>query len=317
MFKRFRDRRVSPEIRMQNRETFLETKDFIYPVFLLEGKEREEAIPSMPGVSRRSLDRLLKYLEWPVKLGLRSILVFAIPDHKGVEQAYRSDGLMQRSLPDIKSHFPQLEVITDVCICSFTENGQCHMGDNDQTIEILAKIALSYLQSGADIVAPSDMMDGRVWAIHRLLTHSGIKQPQIISYAAKYASSFYGPFRDAADCAPKTGDRKSYQMDPANSNEAMEEIQADLEEGATSIIIKPALSYLDIIFRASKRFDCPIIAYSVSGEYAALRYLVDQGMASSDIIEETLLSTKRAGANRIITYFTPLILEKKNGNQLV
>jgi len=239
-------------------------------------------------------------------------------EKKGVEQAFSPDGIVQKAIPKIKKQFPNLEIITDVCLCSFTEDGHCHIGDNDKTCEILAEIAVSHAVAGADIVAPSDMMDGRVYFIKEALEkmkspypplRKGESHPQIMSYAAKFASNYYGPFRDAANCSPKSGDRKYYQMDYANPQEAMEEIAADIDEGADSIIIKPALSYLDIIAKAKMKFSCPIIAYNVSGEYKMLKTAIKNGDAKDEIIYETLLSIKRAGADRIITYFTPYFLK--------
>ena len=233
-----------------------------------------------------------------------------MPDTKGIVQAYSSEGIVQKSILLIRKACPDIEIITDICLCSFTENGHCHTGDNDATCDILAKIAVSHAESGAHCVAPSDMMDGRVYTIRRALQNSGFSNFPILSYSAKFASHYYGPFREAADCAPKSGDRKTYQMDPPNGNEAMEEIAADIEEGATGIIVKPALAYLDIISRASRQFDIPVTAYNVSGEYAMLKLLIEKGLAKPEIIEETLVSIKRAGASRIISYFTPWILER-------
>ncbi|OHB69227.1 MAG: delta-aminolevulinic acid dehydratase [Planctomycetes bacterium RBG_16_43_13] len=309
MFKRFRQRRIDEATRMKYRETHLKRDDFIWPVFLVDGTEVKNEIKSMPEVYHYSKDIVLQELELLVPAGLKSVLLFGVPDQKGIEQAYDPKGIVQKAIPIIKRYFRHLEVITDVCLCSFTEDGHCHTGDNDSTGEILAKIAVSHALSGADIVAPSDMMDGRVYFIRKALNKNAFSNVKIMSYAAKYASNYYGPFRDAADCAPKTGDRKTYQMDPGNSEEAMEEIAADIEEGADSIIIKPALSYLDIVAKAKQRFSCPIAAYNVSGEYVMLKTAIQNSSAKEEIIFETLLSIKRAGANRIISYFTPYILK--------
>jgi porphobilinogen synthase len=271
----------------------------------------------MPDVFHFSTDSFIREVEPLVKSGLKSVLLFGIPENKGIEQAYSENGIVQKAIPEIKKEFPELEIITDVCLCSFTENGHCHIGDNDKTCEILAKTAVSHAKAGTDIVAPSDMMDGRVYFIKEALKKlkspcpplkKGDCNPQIMSYAAKFASNYYGPFRDAADCAPKSGDRKSYQMDYANANEAMEEIAADIDEGADSIIIKPALAYLDIIAKARKNFSVPIVAYNVSGEYKMLKTAVKNGDAKEEIIYESLMGIKRAGADRIISYFTPQIL---------
>ncbi|HRZ86564.1 MAG TPA: porphobilinogen synthase [bacterium] len=311
-FKRFRCRRADEAARLKHRETFLSAADFIWPVFLVEGMGIRQAVPSMPGVCRYSADRALKELEKLVRKGLRSVILFGVPKKKGVEQAYRRDGIVQRSIRAVKERFPALEIISDVCVCSYTPTGHCHIGDNDRTCELLAEVALSHAEAGADCVAPSDMMDGRVLHIKRRLRENRLGRVRIMSYAAKYASGFYGPFRDAAECAPKSGDRKSYQMDPANREEAMEEIRADLEEGADSVIVKPALPYLDVIYQAKRAFPCPVIAYNVSGEYAMVLALSGGLRESVPLMEETLVSIKRAGADRIITYFAPAALEMLN-----
>lgn len=308
MYKRFHYKRETEEIRLTHRETFLYKQDFILPLFIVEGEDIEEEIPSMPEVYHFSIDRVLIYLGKMRKLGLTSVLIFGIPDKKGIKEAL--DGIVQKAVKIIKIHFPSLEIITDVCLCSYTENGHCHIGDNDETCKILADVALSHAKAGADIVAPSDMMDGRVYHIKNKLTENGYPHIPIMSYAAKYASNFYGPFRDAADCAPECGDRKSYQMDYCNREEAREEVFEDIIEGAKQIIIKPALSYLDIIRDVKDKIDLPVIGYNVSGEYKMIYESVKQGWASEDLINETIISLKRAGCDRIITYFTPYLLEK-------
>jgi porphobilinogen synthase len=234
--------------------------------------------------------------------------LFGVPQKKGIEQAYSAGGIVQSAIPVIKSKFPELEIITDVCLCSYTEDGHCHIGDNDKTCEVLAEIAVSQAKAGADIVAPSDMMDGRVHYIKEALKKNNFPKVKILSYGAKYASNFYGPFREAADCLPKSGDRKSYQMDYSNSNEAMEEIAADIDEGADQIMIKPALSYLDIIAKARAKFKIPLVAYNVSGEYVMLKKAVKAGDCAPDVILESLVSIKRAGADRIVSYFSPAVL---------
>jgi len=297
-FKRFREHRMDEATRLAWRDTHLTPDGFIWPVFLVAGRDRREPIEAMPEVYRYSTDRLCAALEPLIPFGLKAILLFGVPTDKGVEQAWAADGIVQTAIPVLKARFPGLEIITDVCLCSFTPDGHCQVGDNDATIELLARVAVSHAAAGADTVAPSDMMDGRVQAIRAAIPRS----VRILSYAAKYASTFYGPFRDAADCAPRQGDRKTYQMDPGHSTEALDEIAADLEEGADAIIIKPALAYLDIIARARARFECSIAAYNVSGEYTLLR----QGGPA--MIEEALLAMRRAGADRIITYFTPRLL---------
>ncbi len=315
-FRRFRTQRINASVRESVRENWLSSDDFILPLFCIDGQNRSEPIESMPGVTRVSPDCLIDMLGPLVEKGLSSVLLFGVPEHKGIEQAWAPDGIVQKSIPLVKKHYPFLEVITDVCFCSYTHDGHCEIEDNDTTIGYLAKVALSHAEAGADVVAPSAMMDGQVWSIRRGLDLGGFSNTSIMSYAAKFASSYYGPFRDAATCAPKTGDRKSYQMDPANGNEALEEITEDIKQGAQSIIIKPALSYLDIIARANDRFVIPIIAYNVSGEFRMLSDAVKNGYASEDVIFETLLSVKRAGADRIISYFTPKVLESLSSGQI-
>lgn len=310
MFKRFRRNRADEETRLRHRETFLKKSDFIWPVFLVAGRGVAREIPSMAGVFRYSADRLIDVLGPLAAAGLKSVLLFGVPSEKGIEQAYSSDGIVQSAIPLVKKNFPALEIITDVCLCSYTPDGHCHIGDNDETCGVLADIALSHARAGADTVAPSDMMDGRVYFIKKALTENGFSGVKIMSYAAKYASNFYGPFRSAADCAPASGDRKTYQMDPANVNEALEEIAADMDEGADSVIIKPALAYLDVIAKARARFDIGIAAYNVSGEYQMLRRSVDGKIVAADVIDEVLVSIKRAGADRIISYFTPEVLDR-------
>jgi len=306
MFKRFRPNRIDEATRRLNRETTLSIRDFIFPLFIVEGSNIREELEAMPEVFHLSVDQLESYLKPFVESGLEAVLLFGVPSQKGIEQATDDHGIVQNAICEINRTYPDLGVICDVCICSFSEEGHCHVGDNDKTIEILADIALSYAEAGADAVAPSDMMDGRVYYMRRFLDAAGFDTP-IISYAAKFASGFYGPFRSAADCAPKEGDRKGYQMDFCNGNEARAEIWADIDEGAAGIIIKPALTYLDIVSRAKSELsgDYPIIAYNVSGEYMLLRNGVNQGIIADSVIYESLISMKRAGANRIISYFVP------------
>jgi len=266
----------------------------------------------MSGVYHYSIDTLIKKLEFYTKKGLKSVLLFSVPDIKDVRHAYSKDGIIQKSVPVIKKEFPDLEVITDVCICSYTEDGHCHIGDNDKTCDLLADIAVSHAVEGADIVAPSDMMDGRVYCIKQKFKKNNYKNTQILSYSAKYASRFYGPFREAANCSPQIGDRRSYQMDYCNSIEAMEEIAADINEGADQVMIKPAMCYLDIVNKAKNRFKVPIVVYNVSGEYLMIKSSIDKGINPPDIILEVLTSIKRAGADRIITYFVPNMLKVLN-----
>ncbi|URA09221.1 porphobilinogen synthase [Thermospira aquatica] len=310
MFKRFRDRRKDPATRLKFQETFLSREDFILPLFIVSGRKRKEAIVSLKNISRMSIDYTIEYIKKLQEKGLRSILLFGVPDKKGIEQAYDEEGIIQTAIREIKQSLQNIEIITDVCLCSYTEDGHCHIGENDATCEILAKIALSHAKAGADVVAPSDMMDGRVYYIRKTLNEHGFVHIPILSYSAKYASNFYGPFREIAKSTPKYGDRKTYQLNYANVEEAMEEIEADIDEGATMIMIKPALSYLDIIHRAKERFTVPIYAYNVSGEYAAINFLVENHLAKEEIVYEVLLSIKRAGASKIVTYFTPWILEE-------
>jgi len=310
MFKRFRPHRINETTRLTHRETFLKAADFILPIFLVAGTNIKQEISSMPDTYHFSVDKLLIELDSLVTLGLGSILLFGIPDTKGIEQAYAENGIIQQAIPQIKNRYPDLEIITDVCLCSYSEDGHCHIGDNDESCKVLAKIAASHAAAGVDIVAPSDMMDGRIYFIKQALLKAGLTQTKILSYSAKYASNFYGPFRDAASCSPKSGDRKTYQMDYANSTEALEEIEADLDEGADQVMVKPALAYLDVISRANSKFKVPIAAYNVSGEYAMLKNAIKNGICNEDIINETLISIKRAGASRIVSYFTPYILQK-------
>jgi len=309
MFARLRDRRKDRATRLTFQETFLSREDFVMPLFVVDGERRREPIESMKGVSRKSIDETVEYIEELREKGLTAVLLFGVPDQKGIEQAYDEEGIVQRAVRVIKKCFPDIQVITDVCLCSYNPTGHCHIGDNDATCEILARIALSHARAGADIVAPSDMMDGRVYRIRQELDTYGFSTP-ILSYAAKYASNLYGPFREAADSTPAYGDRKSYQMNYANSREAMEEIKEDIREGASMIMIKPALCYLDVIARAKDRFEVPLYAYNVSGEYAMVNFLIDQGLAKEELIYESLISIKRAGADKIVSYFTPFILEK-------
>lgn len=303
--------RLNPSIRSLVRENRLSAEDFIYPIFVVEGTGIKEEIQSMPGQYHYSIDRLPELLDEMRSLGVQACLLFGIPDHKDAcgSQAYAEDGIIQRAITFIKQYDPDMYVIGDVCMCEYTDHGHCGVLDkkgqvkNDETVEYLKKIALSYARSGVDMIAPSDMMDGRIGAIRKALDDHGFSYVPIMAYSAKYASNFYGPFREAAHSAPGFGDRRSYQMDVANSREAMREMAADIEEGADAIIVKPALPYLDILKEASDRFDVPLCAYNVSGEYAMLMAAIKNGWMREDVIEESLLCMKRAGANMIITYF--------------
>jgi porphobilinogen synthase len=303
--------RINSSIRDLVRETEVNVKDLIYPVFVKHGKEIKEMVPSMPGVYRFSVDQLIEEASEVYHLGIPAILLFGIPNQKDElgSEAYHQNGIIQQAIRYLKEAVPSLLIITDVCICEYTNHGHCGLVEknqivNDPSRELIAKIALSHAQTGADMVAPSDMMDGRVKVIRNLLDIEGYQNISILAYSAKYASAFYGPFREAAGSTPQFGDRKSYQMDPANSDEALREIELDIEEGADIIMIKPALSYLDIIRRARETFRVPIVSYQVSGEYAMIKAAGKMGwLDEKSVVMETITSIKRAGADGIITYF--------------
>ena len=283
----------------------------VYPLFVKSGRGLKEPIASMSDCFHFSPDTAAEEAKEVASLGIPAVLLFGLPRRKDAKgsDAWAEDGVVQQAVRQIKETVPDLLVITDICLCAYTDHGHCGVIkdgkiDNDGTIELLAKVALSHAAAGADIVAPSDMMDGRVAAIRQALEKNNFHDVAIMSYAAKFASAFYGPFRDAAESAPAFGDRKTYQMDPANSDQAMAEISLDIEEGADIVMIKPALAYLDIIYRASKRFDCPIAAYNVSGEYMMLNSAAERGLLDKQsAMLELLTSIKRAGADIIITYF--------------
>lgn len=311
MFSRNRRLRESSAIRDLVRETVLSSKDFIYPIFAVEGENIKEEIASLPGNYHYSIDRLHEVIAQVKACGISGVLVFGVPDSKDeiASSAFDKNGVVQKAIRKIKELAPELWVITDVCMCQYTSHGHCGIingtkVDNDKSLEYIAKIALSHAEAGADMVAPSDMMDGRVMVIRDVLDEAGYKQVSIMSYSAKYASAFYGPFREAANSAPQFGDRKTYQMDPANIREAMKEIEDDLSEGADIIMVKPALSYLDVIRWARDRYDVPVAAYSVSGEYAMVKSAAKMGLIDEKAVAmEMLLSMKRAGADIIITYY--------------
>lgn len=311
MIKRPRRIRGNEHIRRMVRETRMDKSSLIYPLFVIDGENIEEEIPTMPGQFRYSVDRLPYELERLSEAGVSNLMLFGIPAVKDPmgSQAYAEDGIVQRALCEGKKRFPDLYYITDVCMCEYTSHGHCgvlcgHDVENDQTLELLSKTALSHVQAGADMVAPSDMMDGRVLAIRNKLDENGFKEIPIMSYAVKYASAFYGPFRDAADSAPAFGDRKSYQMDPHNRKEGLKEALLDVEEGADIIMVKPALSYLDIISDVAREINLPVAAYSVSGEYAMAKAAAKLGYMEEDrIICEMAVSTYRAGAEIYLTYF--------------
>jgi porphobilinogen synthase len=308
---RMRRLRSSDSIRRLVRETSLSVDDLVYPLFVREGENLKEPIKSMADCFHFSPDTIAAEAAEVAALGIPAVLLFGLPDKKDQtgSQAWAENGVIQRSVKEIKKAAPDLLVITDVCLCAYTSHGHCGVIkddklDNDATCELLAKVALSHAQAGADIVAPSDMMDGRVKYIRETLEENGFYDVAIMSYAAKFASAFYGPFRDAVDSAPTFGDRKTYQMDPANARQALAEIALDIEEGADIVMVKPALAYLDIIYRARQRFDCPIAAYNVSGEYMMLTSAANAGLLDKQAaMMEMLYSIKRAGADIIITYF--------------
>ncbi len=313
VFPEYRPRRLrkNSAFRALISETRLNADQFVYPLFVIPGKNKRQEIPSMPGVFRLTVDQLAGEARECLKLGIRSVLLFGLPEKKdGVGSgAHAKNGIIQLAIRELKNKVPELLVITDVCLCEYTDHGHCgcvinNDVDNDATLEILAKTAVSHADAGADMVAPSDMMDGRVAEIRAALDESNHDSVPIMAYSVKYASAFYVPFRDAADCAPQFGDRKSYQMDPANSREALREATLDVDEGADILIVKPAVAYLDIISRLREEFDLPIAAYHVSGEYAMIKAAAEKGWIDGDkVMEETLLSIKRAGADIIITYF--------------
>ena len=311
LIKRPRRLRGGETLRKMVRETRMDKSSLIYPLFVMEGTGIQEEIPSMEGQYRYSLDRLPYKLEQLEKAGVSSIMLFGIPDHKDEigSGAYAQDGIVQKALRSAKERFPEMYYVTDVCMCEYTSHGHCgvlcgHDVDNDKTLELLAKTALSHAQAGSDMIAPSDMMDGRVAAIRKVLDQCGFSNIPIMSYEVKYASAFYGPFRDAAGSAPAFGDRKSYQMDFHNRREGMKEALMDIEEGADIIMVKPAMSYLDMVSEISKAVNVPVAAYSVSGEYAMVKAAAKMGWIDEErIIGEMAVGAYRAGAQIYITYF--------------
>lgn len=311
MIKRGRRIRETAAIRAMVRENILTANDFIYPIFVVEGENIKEEIKSMEGNYHWSIDRLDEVINEVINCGIKGIILFGIPDVKDEcgSSAYNSEGIVQRAIKRIRELSKDLYIITDVCMCQYTIHGHCgildgHRIDNDVTLERLGQIALSHAKAGADMVAPSDMMDGRIGFIRNVLDNNGFTHVAIMSYAAKYASAFYGPFREAAHSAPQFGDRKSYQMDPANGREALREIGMDIEEGADIIMVKPALSYLDIVRKAKDIVDVPICVYNVSGEYSMIKAAAKAGLMNEKATAlEMLLSMKRAGADIIITYY--------------
>jgi len=300
-------------------ETLLDYNKLIMPYFVIEGTHIKEPIESMPGVSRLSIDNLLKTLEADIALGVKSIILFGIPLEKDEKAsgAYDDNGIIQKACREIKKRFGNLYIITDVCLCEYTSHGHCGMVvgnkiDNDSTLDLLAKTAVSHAKAGADMVAPSDMMDGRIEAIRMALDDEGFTHIPILSYAAKYASAFYGPFRDAAGSAPQFGDRRSYQMDFRNAREALKEVYLDIEEGADIVMVKPALAYLDIIHRVKQAVDVPVCAYNVSGEYSMVKAASTLGFGDeARLVREIMTAIFRAGADMVISYHTVDILKNK------
>ena len=307
---RFRRLRRDERIRSMMQETRLHPKNFIYPVFVIEGEKIKNPVASMPGVFQYSVDRLDEILEQIKEAAIGGIMLFGIPQHKDPQgsQAYAADGVTQRAVRFIKEHYPEIYIVVDVCLCEYTSHGHCGMvcGNeilNDETLPYLVKMAVSLVEAGADMVAPSDMMDGRIAAIRKGLDEAGFTQVPIMAYSAKFASAYYGPFREAAHSAPEFGDRRSYQMDCANGQEALREIGADIEEGADIVMVKPALAYLDVLREAALTFDMPLAVYNVSGEYAMVKAAAANGWIDERrVVMENLTAMKRAGARVIITY---------------
>jgi Delta-aminolevulinic acid dehydratase len=308
---RLRRLRRTEGLRALAREISLTPEDFIYPLFVRPGRNVREPISSMPGQFRLTVDRLETEVEEIVRLGIRAVLLFGLAERKDPEarEAWEENGLVPQAVRRIKTIAPELVVITDVCVCAYTDHGHCGIVrdgqvDNDATLALLARMALAHAAAGADLVAPSAMMDGQVRAIREALDEAGFVDVGIMAYSAKFASAFYGPFREAADSAPRFGDRRSYQMDPPNAREALREIERDIAQGADIIMVKPALAYLDVIRRARERFDHPLAAYNVSGEYSMVKAAAQMGWLDEErAMMEILIAIKRAGADRIITYF--------------
>ncbi len=308
---RLRRLRKTSALRDMFRETVLTKNDFIYPLFVAEGANVKREISSMPDVFQLSIDNVLRECAELLEIGINAVLLFGIPDFKDEvgSSGYAADGIIQKATAEIKRVFPEMLVITDVCLCDYTSHGHCGVIENgyvqnDETLKLLARQAFSHAQSGADIIAPSDMMDGRIQAVRKILDENNFHDTPIMAYSAKYSSALYGPFREAAESAPQFGDRKSYQMDFGNSDEAMREIALDIQEGADIVMIKPALAYLDIIRRTKENFNIPIAAYHVSGEYSMIKAAHEKGWIDGErVMLESLTAIKRAGANVIITYF--------------
>lgn len=313
LFPDYRPRRMrqSDAFRRMVRETRLSVDNLILPLFVVNGTDVKKPIASMPGVFQLSVDYLVKAAQEAHQLGVPAIILFGVPDAKDPlgTQAYAEEGVVQQAIKAIKDKAPGLAVMTDVCLCAYTDHGHCGIVegdriDNDATLDLLARMAVSHARAGADMVAPSDMMDGRVAEIRSALDEDNLSHIPIMSYAAKYSSAYYGPFRDAAESAPQFGDRRTYQMDPANTQEAIREVSMDVEEGADVVMVKPALAYLDVICRIREEFDLPVAAYNVSGEYAMIKAAEQMGwLDGQSVMMETLTAIKRAGADMILTYF--------------
>lgn len=310
-YKRLRRLRYNPLVRDMVRETELSKNDLIYPLFACPGEKIKKEIKSMPGVYQMSIDVLVDECKEVASLGIPAVILFGIPEHKDEKgsEAYDPQGIIQRAVRAIKAEVKNLLVITDVCLCEYTSHGHCGLlnGEeilNDETVELLVKEALSHAEAGADIIAPSDMMDGRISAIRKALDENGFEKIPVMSYAAKYSSGYYGPFRDAAESTPAFGDRKSHQMDIGNSNEALREVETDIQEGADIVMVKPAGAYLDIIYRVKERFGMPTCAYQVSGEYAMIKAAAINGWIDEErVMIEAATAIKRAGADMFLTYF--------------
>ncbi len=315
LFPDYRPRRMraSEALRRMIRETELSPDDFIYPLFAVGGRKVAEPISSLPGQYHYSVDNIAAEARKAWLLGIPAVILFGVPDRKDPlgTRAYAKDGIVQQAVRAVKDHVPEMVVITDVCLCAYTDHGHCgvvegEVIDNDASLDLLARTALSHARAGADMVAPSDMMDGRVGEIRDSLDENGFSHVPIMAYSAKYCSAYYGPFREAADSAPRFGDRRTYQMDPANALEAVREATLDVEEGADIIMVKPALAYLDVICRVRQEIDLPVAAYNVSGEYAMIKAAAKMGWLDEEkVMMETLTAIKRAGADMILTYFAP------------
>ncbi|MGD8188780.1 porphobilinogen synthase [Brevibacillus ginsengisoli] len=307
-----RHRRLRSSVAMRNlvRENHVRLEDLIYPLFFVEGTGIKNEIPSMPGVYNYSLDQFEAELDEIAELGIQAVLLFGVPDHKDAvgTEAYADSGIVQQATRMIKERYPQMLVIADTCLCEYTDHGHCgvvHDGiiENDESLKLLAATAVSQARAGADIIAPSNMMDGFVWAIREALDEAGFENIPVMSYAVKYASAYYGPFRDAAGSTPQFGDRKTYQMDPANSREGIREAAADVEQGADFLIVKPGLAYMDMVMRIRENFNLPVVVYNVSAEYSMVKAAALNGWIDEErIVMETMVGFKRAGADMIITY---------------